>query len=112
MTSLPCDPAAARALLQSAGYALPVEAVLSYRAVGSDDPAAKALKEMLEAAGFRVALRPVAWDQVQAELRGGRLSLFFGGLGLRRTRRGRLPPRLHPEPRDRTASPATSIRAT
>ncbi len=79
MTSLPHDLAAARALLQSAGYDLPVEAVLSYRAVGSDDPAAKALKEMLDAAGFRVTLRPVAWDQVQAELRGGRLSLFFGG---------------------------------
>jgi len=79
MTTLPYDPPAARALLQSAGYTLPVEAVLSYRAVGSDDPAASALREMLDEAGFRVTLRPVAWDQVQSELRGGRLSLFFGG---------------------------------
>lgn len=79
MTALPYDPPAARALLQSAGYTLPVEAVLSYRAAGNDDPAARALREMLDEAGFRVTLRPVPWDQVQTELRGGRLSLFFGG---------------------------------
>ena len=79
MTALPYDPEAARALLRSTGFALPVEATLAYRAVGTEDPAARLLQEMLDAAGFRVTLRPVPWDQIQAELREGRLSLFFGG---------------------------------
>ncbi|MHB8797701.1 MAG: ABC transporter substrate-binding protein [Thermoanaerobaculia bacterium] len=79
LTALPYDPAAARALLQSAGYALPLETTLAYRAVGTDDPAASALQKMLDAAGFRVTLRPVPWDQIQAELRHGRFDLLLGG---------------------------------
>ena len=79
LTALPYDPATARALLQSAGHALPLETTLSYRAVGADDPAPKALQEMLGAAGFRVTLRPVPWDQIQAELRHGRFDLLLGG---------------------------------
>lgn len=79
MTAPAHDPEAARALLRSTGFSLPVEATLAYRAVGTEDPAARLLQEMLETAGFRVTLRPVPWDQIQAELRDGRLSLFFGG---------------------------------
>lgn len=76
---LPCDPAAARELLLSAGYALPLEVRLSFRDAGEKDPVVPLLKEMLDDAGFRVVLQPVPWDEVQSDLRAGRLALFFGG---------------------------------
>lgn len=75
----PSDPAAARAQLAGAGYRLPVAVSLAHRSDNDTDGNARLLAGMLEAAGFRVTLRPMPWEELLVEFREGRVGLFLGG---------------------------------
>lgn len=73
------DPDAARALLEGAGYRLPIAATLAHRSDPESAAVARLLQEMLDTAGFRVTLRPMPWSEFLAETREGRIGLFLGG---------------------------------
>jgi peptide/nickel transport system substrate-binding protein len=82
VTGLPApafDPAAARALLAGAGHRLPLAASLTYRSDPTAESVARLLKEMLDAAGFRVKLRPVPASDLFVEMREGRSGLVLAG---------------------------------
>lgn len=81
LPATPFDPAGARTLLAGAGYRLPLDATLAHRSDPEAEGVAKLLKEMLDAVGFRVTLKPMPWGELLLETREGRVGLFLSGWG-------------------------------
>lgn len=75
----PFDPAAARKILAEAGYRLPLPVTLVHISDDGIDAVARLVKEMLDAAGFRVTLRSASWRALVSEQRDGRVGLLLGG---------------------------------